>query len=169
MKVLFLPAMTKPSSLDIDSTSQFRIISTPTASHSSISIWIISRELPSQNNWPSFFSWYGIPCFSTSEIKSCGENLARADLQKFGFCERKFCALQFVFVKLHRPPPEIAIFFPTDDACSSTATFRPRLPASIAQKSPAAPAPIMMTSWVTKAVNGEWYEKVNGKWSMVNG
>src|SRR5947199_6664575 len=40
----------------------------------------------------------------------------------------------------------MAIFFPTRSACSITKTLRPRLPASIAQKRPAAPAPMIMTS-----------------------
>src|SRR6266849_2292674 len=51
-----------------------------------------------------------------------------------------------MLVKLQHPPPEIAIFFPTRSACSSTRTRRPRLPASIAQRRPAAPAPITITS-----------------------
>src|SRR5260370_821353 len=46
-----------------------------------------------------------------------------------------------MLVKLQRPPPEIRIFLPTRSACSSTATRRPRLPAWIAQRSPAAPPP----------------------------
>src|SRR6266568_2796173 len=46
-----------------------------------------------------------------------------------------------MLVKLQRPPPEIRIFFPIRSACSSTATRRPRLPASMAQSSPAAPPP----------------------------
>src|ERR1700758_1466706 len=51
-----------------------------------------------------------------------------------------------MLVKLQRPPPEIRIFFPTRSARSSTATRRPRLPASAAQKRPAAPAPRTTTS-----------------------
>src|SRR4029453_2419125 len=51
-----------------------------------------------------------------------------------------------MLVKLQRPPPEISIFLPARSACSSKRTRRPRLPASIAQKSPAAPAPITTTS-----------------------
>lgn len=51
-----------------------------------------------------------------------------------------------VLVKLQRPPPEILIFFPMASLCSSKATLRPRFPASIAHISPAAPAPIMITS-----------------------
>src|SRR6266567_4727435 len=46
-----------------------------------------------------------------------------------------------MLVKLQRPPPEMRIFFPIRSACSSTATRRPRLPASMAQSSPAAPPP----------------------------
>src|ERR1700674_4693642 len=46
-----------------------------------------------------------------------------------------------MLVKLQRPPPEIRIFLPIRSACSSTATRRPRLPASMAQSSPAAPPP----------------------------
>src|ERR1700746_3290272 len=51
-----------------------------------------------------------------------------------------------MLVKLQRPPPEIRIFFPTRSARSSTATRRPRLPASAGQKRPAAPAPRTTTS-----------------------
>src|SRR5436189_6443096 len=40
----------------------------------------------------------------------------------------------------------MAIFFPTRSACSITKTLRPRWPASIAQKRPAAPAPMTITS-----------------------
>src|SRR5712671_3525949 len=51
-----------------------------------------------------------------------------------------------MLVKLHRPPPEIRIFLPARSARSSTATRRPRFPASAAQNSPAAPAPKTTTS-----------------------
>jgi len=44
------------------------------------------------------------------------------------------------------PPPEIKIFFPIRSARSRTATRRPRLPASIAQSRPAAPAPRIKAS-----------------------
>src|SRR5205823_518651 len=49
-------------------------------------------------------------------------------------------------VKLQRPPPEMRIFLPMRPARSSTATRRPRFPASMAHISPAAPPPRMMTS-----------------------
>ncbi len=58
----------------------------------------------------------------------------------------KFSDLTLTFVKLQRPPPLIKIFLPTCALCSKTKTLRPRRPASIAQKSPAAPAPMMITS-----------------------
>src|ERR1700674_3767200 len=87
-----------------------------------------------------------MPCFSTSEIKSAGVYRASADLQKCGLADRKLSGFVKTLVKLQRPPPEMAIFFPTRSECSSTKTRRPRLPASIAQKRPAAPAPITMTS-----------------------
>jgi hypothetical protein len=51
-----------------------------------------------------------------------------------------------MLVKLQRPPPEIRIFLPARSARSSTATRRPRFPASEAQNSPAAPAPKTTTS-----------------------
>src|SRR5579884_1087899 len=51
-----------------------------------------------------------------------------------------------MFVKLQRPPPEMSIFLPVRSPCSRTATRRPRLPASIAHISPAAPAPSMTAS-----------------------
>src|ERR1700730_5239550 len=56
-----------------------------------------------------------------------------------------------MLVKLQRPPPEMRIFFPTRVACSTTATRRPRLPASIAHIRPAAPPPRIKTSneWIT--------------------
>lgn len=66
----------------------------------------------------------------------------------------KFSAVVFRLVKLHRPPPEIAIFLPIRSACSSTTTLRPRLPASIAQSRPAAPPPITTTSF-------SWTRKTN--------
>src|SRR5258708_18760659 len=56
-----------------------------------------------------------------------------------------------MLVKLQRPPPEMRIFFPIRSACSSTATRRPRLLASMAQKSPAAPPPRTRASnWCIK-------------------
>src|ERR1700757_167970 len=79
-------------------------------------------------------------------MKSAGVNRANADFAKCGFAERKFSGLQSRLVKLQRPPPEIRIFFPARSARSSTATRRPRLPASAAQNSPAAPAPKTSTS-----------------------
>ncbi len=53
-----------------------------------------------------------------------------------------------MLVKLQRPPPEMRIFSPARSASSSTATRRPRLPASIAHISPAAPAPRIRASYV---------------------
>src|SRR2546425_2806865 len=55
-----------------------------------------------------------------------------------------------MFVKLQRPPPEIRIFLPAVSFRSSTTTDRPRLPASVAHIRPAAPVPIITTSWVTR-------------------
>src|SRR5580692_1841481 len=56
-----------------------------------------------------------------------------------------------MLVKLHRPPPEMRIFLPRRSACSSRATRRPRLPASMAHIKPAAPPPRINASklWVT--------------------
>src|SRR5678815_2167520 len=51
-----------------------------------------------------------------------------------------------MFVKLQRPPPEISIFLPTRGLCSMTSVLRFRFPVSIAQKRPAAPPPMIMTS-----------------------
>jgi hypothetical protein len=51
-----------------------------------------------------------------------------------------------VLVKLHRPPPEMAIFLPARSWCSSSATRRPRLPAVNAHINPAAPPPMTITS-----------------------
>src|SRR5262245_57945730 len=51
-----------------------------------------------------------------------------------------------MFVKLQRPPPEMRIFFPILSALSTTATRRPRFPASIAHSNPAAPAPSTIAS-----------------------
>src|SRR5437868_6634642 len=79
-------------------------------------------------------------------MKSVGVNRANADFAKCGFAEMKFSELQWMFVKLQRPPPEIRIFLPARSALSSTATRRPRLPASAAQSRPAAPAPRTMAS-----------------------
>src|SRR5947209_5319261 len=52
-----------------------------------------------------------------------------------------------MLVKLHRPPPEIRIFFPILSARSSRATRRPRLPHWAAHIKPAAPAPRITTSY----------------------
>src|SRR6202050_3462851 len=79
-------------------------------------------------------------------MKSVGEYRASADLAKCGLAEMKFSGLQCRLVKLQRPPPEIRIFLPQRSACSSTATRRPRLPASMAHIRPAAPPPRTITS-----------------------
>src|SRR5215468_7245036 len=79
-------------------------------------------------------------------MKSLGVYLARADFAKCGFAEKKFSGVQWMFVKLQRPPPEIRIFFPILSARSRTATRQPRFPASIAHSNPAAPAPSTTTS-----------------------
>src|SRR5438552_5617060 len=130
----------------ISVTLQSTIILTPASSHSSCSILTISFAEELQNNCPSFFSWYLILCFSTSEMKTLGVYLAKADLQKCGFSEIKLSDVVLIFVKLHLPPPEIKIFLPIFSADSITKTLRPRLPASIAHISPAAPAPMIITS-----------------------
>ncbi len=52
------------------------------------------------------------------------------------FRETKLSGLVPVLVKLQRPPPEMAIFFPTGPACSIAKTLRSRLPASMTQKDP---------------------------------
>src|SRR5215475_4100653 len=85
-------------------------------------------------------------CFSTRAMKSRGAKRARADFAKCGLAERKCSLRQWRFVKLHRPPPEMRIFFPGRSERSRTATRRPRLAAWAAQKSPAAPAPRTITS-----------------------
>src|ERR1700730_8965200 len=94
-------------------------------------------------------------CFSTRAMKSAGVYRASADLAKCGFAERKFSGWQYRLVKLQRPPPDIRIFLPARSARSRTATRRPRLPASMAQRSPAAPAPTTTTAnlWTTVCGN----------------
>src|SRR5437588_1607490 len=94
-----------------------------------------------------------MPCFSMSAMKSAGVKRASADFAKCGFAEIKFSGRQWMFVKLHRPPPEIRIFLPRRSACSITATRRPRLPASMAHISPAAPPPMTIASnvWLTSS------------------
>src|SRR6202158_428270 len=87
-----------------------------------------------------------MPCFSTRAMKSAGVYRAKADLAKCGLAERKCSGWQNKFVKLQRPPPEIRIFLPARSERSRTATRRPRLPASIAHISPAAPAPRITAS-----------------------
>src|SRR5437868_10609871 len=49
-------------------------------------------------------------------------------------------------VKLARPPPEMRIFSAMRSVWSTSSTFRPRWPARLAQKRPAAPAPMTTTS-----------------------
>src|SRR5579872_3187200 len=55
-----------------------------------------------------------------------------------------------MLVKLHRPPPEIRIFFPQRSERSRRATRRPRFPASMAHIRPAAPPPRIRTSKVSE-------------------
>ncbi len=86
---------------------------------------------------------------STSATKSQGEYRASADLQKCGFCEKKLAGSAYMFVKLHRPPPDIRIFLPALLAWSISRTSRPRAAAVMAHISPAAPAPTMTTSVVS--------------------
>src|ERR1700682_297606 len=74
-------------------------------------------------------------------MKSEGVYRASADFAKWGFEDAKFSGRQWMLVKLQRPPPEIRIFLPRRSICSSTATRRPRLPASIAHIRPTAPPP----------------------------
>jgi hypothetical protein len=49
-------------------------------------------------------------------------------------------------VKLHLPPPDIKIFFPTLFERSRISTFLPSLAAVMAHIKPAAPAPRIITS-----------------------
>ena len=44
-------------------------------------------------------------------MKSAGVYRASADLEKWGFEERKFSGRQWMFVKLQRPPPEMRYLF----------------------------------------------------------
>src|SRR5688500_5237224 len=127
-------------------TVELHTTCTPASLHSFSSMSMIRPEPSSQNNWPSFCSWKPMWCFRTREMKSAGVYRASADLQKYGLAETKFSDVVLMFVKLQRPPPEMPIFLPTRSACSSTTTFRPRFPASMAQNSPAAPPPITITS-----------------------
>src|SRR5688572_1309554 len=106
----------------------------------------ISRDEPSQNNCPDFFSCHRILCCSTNCRNASGLYRLSADLANDGFSEMKFSGCVCMLVKLHRPPPEIRIFSPMLALCSRTRTDRPRLPASIAHIRPAAPAPTMITS-----------------------
>src|ERR1700691_1746974 len=79
-------------------------------------------------------------------MKSAEVYRASADLAKCGLAEMKSSGRQCRLVKLQRPPPEIRIFLPQRSECSSTATRRPRLPASMAHMRPAAPPPRIRTS-----------------------
>src|SRR5205807_7683719 len=103
-----------------------------------------------------------MPCFSTSAIKLAGVYRARADLAKCGLAEMKFSGRQCRLVKLQRPPPEIKIFLPRRSACSSTATRRPRMPASMAHINPAAPPPRIRASkeWVMFNTDRDRYRTV---------
>ena len=74
---------------------------------------------------------------------------AKADLQKCGLCERKLLGSTYKLVKLQRPPPDIRIFLPALLAWSSSSTWRPRAAALKAHIKPAAPAPMITTSWLT--------------------
>src|ERR1700704_6040030 len=116
--------------------------------HSSLSMSIICRDEPSQNSCPHVFSCQAMLYFSTSAMKSCWVYLLSAEWQNRGLSDRKFAGEVCRLVKLHRPPPEMRIFSAGCLACSSTSTDRPRLAATPAHISPAAPAPRMMTSWL---------------------
>jgi len=83
---------------------------------------------------------------------SCGVKRERADLAKCGFDETKWVPSEKRFVKLQAPPPEIRILFPMVPVCSSRTTDRPRFPHSTAQKRPAAPAPMITTSFFMTAI-----------------
>ena len=72
-------------------------------------------------------------------------------MQKSGLAERKHSGSIFRLVKLQRPPPDIRIFLPTLFARSSTNTRRPRFPAVIAHINPAAPPPMIITSYDFKS------------------
>ena len=137
--------------LDLGNAMQpSRRSTTPAASHSASSMATIARAEPSQNNWPSVFSWLGMPWRATRAQKSSAVYCARAERAKCGLAEKKRSGTVPVLVKLHRPPPEIRILRPGSSAWSSSNTRRPRCPATAAHIMPAAPAPITTTSnWFT--------------------
>jgi 16S rRNA (guanine(527)-N(7))-methyltransferase RsmG len=85
---------------------------------------------------------------SSCNLKARAEILNRQfeELQKPSAAYVLCRALDKFTQKLQRPPPEIKIFRPTCALCSTTKTRRPRFPASAAQKSPAAPAPMTIAS-----------------------
>src|ERR1019366_9289881 len=93
-----------------------------------------------------------MPWRSTRAMKSPGVYRASADLAKCGLRDTKFSAVVCRLVKLQRPPPEIRILRPIRGLCSSTTTRPPRLPASMAHISPAAPAPTTTASAVSRAI-----------------
>ena len=73
--------------------------------------------------------------------------LDRADLQKWGFCDKKLSNSMEVFVKLHFPPPDMRIFLPILLDFSTTKTDLFLEAAVIAAIRPAAPAPRIITSY----------------------
>src|SRR5471032_1460014 len=100
-------------------------------------------------------------------MKSSGVYWASADFAKCELAEMKFSGRQCRLVKLQRPPPEMRIFLPMRSARSSTATRRPRLPASMAHIRPAAPAPRTITSscafmdWLVARRDHHEYDQAN--------
>src|ERR1022692_3459513 len=92
-------------------------------------------------------------------MKSRGVYRASADLAKCGLWETKFSAVVCRLVKLQRPPPEIRILRAIRGLCSSTTTRRPRLPASMAHISPAAPAPTTTASTFSRAIPLFWQSR----------
>src|SRR5579871_525112 len=110
-----------------------------------------------------------MPCLRTSRTKSSGPYRARADLAKCGFADRKFSGRVCRFVKLHLPPPDIRIFLPICQLCSTTTTRRPRLPASMAHIKPAAPAPITSTSTQVPGIAAIVAERLAQPGGMLSG
>ena len=63
----------------------------------------------------------------------------------------------YILVKLQRPPPVIRILRPAFLPLSRTKTDNPACPTKDAQKSPAAPAPIITVSYDPTMMSRSWF------------
>ena len=96
---------------------------------------------------PGSFSYNFNLCRSHHCKISVGPTRLSAPRTKFGFFPKYRVAPAAIFVMLHLPPPDAATLRAGDAPISRTRTRRPRVTNSPAAAKPAAPAPIIITSY----------------------